>query len=161
MELEGKNYIVDTSVEIFFQLLKDKIRLPAENMVYHPFMNSRCDWISGKIENNSFQITDYRFKFGSFSIMGNVEEKQGFIEIYTTVKFKISILIFYLIWLSFLIVFLILVDNANDRLGILVILLLGCSHSYYTISRRIKAFYTFLENILHKNKISLKKLTWS
>lgn len=151
MKFQSKKYKINITKEKFLDTIKDKFRLPAEDILIGPFTNKTCEWVTGKIENNSFALSDYRFpKFG-INISGQIEEDINGIEVSTFINFKARIIIaqsFFIFW--FLLIFF-LSNYVYARFSLLLMLLIGEIGNYFLISSIIKGFFRFFEN-LFKNK---------
>jgi hypothetical protein len=157
MIINSKNYKLNTSKNKFFQVLKNKLRSPAEGwMVYHPFINRKCEWVTGKLSNNSFDLTDYRFSRPGIHFLGKVIENDSCIELITQIKFNNFLVIFQSFWIISLIIALYTVNNFQDRLGILIIILFGVIGNSLIIFSIIKGFYNFLDNQFAQNDISFE-----
>ena len=154
MKVKSKQYKINTSKEKLFQILKNKQRSTAEFVLYHPFMKKKCEWVTGKIENDSFDLTDFRFSKTGIRFIGKVIEHDSFIELFTQINLSIFLIIFQSIWLVFFIIALFTADNFQDRLSILIIILIGETGNILIISSIIKGFYNFLESqFIKKNML--------
>ena len=156
MIINSKNYKLNTSKNKFFQVLKNKHRLPAEWMMYHPFMSRKCEWVTGKIANNSFELTDFRFSRSGIRFLGKVIEHDSSIELLTQIRLNNFSVVFHTFWLISLTIVLFSVNNFQDRLGVLGILLFGAIGNSLIIFLILKGFYNFLENQFTQNDISFE-----
>jgi hypothetical protein len=153
MMVQSKKYLIRISKEKFLHNLKNKFRLPAEDIWYHPFMNKDCEWITGKIENNSFLVSDYRFPKNGIKFGGKIIERMNEIEVSTEIYFKTSLII---IQSSFLVLFILmfyLSDNVFARLSLLFVTIVGGVGNYLIMSAIIKGFYRFFENLLREGNL--------
>ena len=117
-------------------------------------MKKKCEWVTGKIENDSFDLTDFRFSKTGIRFIGNVVEHDSFIELFTQINLSIFLIIFQSIWLVFFIIALFTADNFQDRLSILIIILIGETGNILIISSIIRGFYNFLESqFIKKNML--------
>ena len=157
MKINSKRYRIQTDKDKLYQLLKNKYRLPAEFTLYHPFMNRKCEWVTGKLSNNSFDLTDFRFPKPGIRFLGKVIEHDNFIELFTQIKLRTLFVVFHSIWFISLIFALYTVSTTQDKFGILAILLIGSIGNSLIIYSIIKGFYNFLENQFTQNDISFEQ----
>ena len=152
MTIQSKKYKIKITKDKFFQVLNDRYRLPAENILFSPFMNKNCEWVTGKIERKSFALSDYRFTNVGINIYGDIQEKIDIIEVSTSINFKPGLIITQtFFFLLFLLIFYIS-NNVVDRLALLFLWLIGEIGNYLIFSPIVKNFYFFFEH-LYKSEI--------
>jgi len=151
MIFKSKKYKIKITKERFLNTVKDKLRLPAEDVFIGPFTSKKCEWVTGKIDNNSFELSDYRFSKVGIKINGKINEDNNDIEVLTNINFKTQIIIiqsFFMIWFISLVI---LSEDLFMRLFFVFTLLTGGIGNYFIFSSYIKGFYYFFEN-LFKNE---------
>lgn len=155
MIVHSKKYKIKITKEKFLHTIKDKHRLPAEDILVGPFTKKTCEWITGKIENNSFTLSDYRFSKVGIKINGEIKEDINDIEVSTSINFKTRLIITqsaFILW--FLLIFF-LSDSIYARLSLLLILLIGGIGNYFIISSIIKGFFRFFENLFKNENLEV------
>jgi len=88
MIFKSKKYKIKITKERFLNTVKDKLRLPAEDVFIGPFTSKKCEWVTGKIDNNSFELSDYRFSKVGIKINGKINEDNNDIEVLTNINFN-------------------------------------------------------------------------
>ena len=156
MQVKSKRYKINTSKDKLLQVLKNKQRSPAELLLCHPFMKWKCEWVTGKIENDSFELTDYRFSTTGIRFLGKVIEHDNYIELLTQIRLSTLLVFFHSFWLISLIIALFTFNNFQDRLGIIGILLFVAIGNSLMIFSIIKCFYNFLERQFTKKYMLLE-----
>lgn len=150
MTVKSKKHIIGLNKDKFLQILKDKYRPPAEFVLYHPFMKKKCEWITGKIENNFFSLTDYRFSKFAVSFLGKIIVVDDHIEVPIFIKFRYSFIIAQSLFLLLFVVMFFISDNFYSRISILLMIVIGETANYFLIASVIKAFNVFFENLFVK-----------
>jgi len=156
MKIKSKRYKIGINKEKIFQLLKEKYRLPPEFIFGHPFMKKKCEWITGKIDSDSFELTDFRFSKTGLKFLGKLIEKGSHIEVLTHIKFGAPFVIFQSIWIVFFLIVFFTKVSYQERLSILIIIIIGELGNYLLLSSMIKNFYRFFESLFIQKNIFIE-----
>ena len=159
MMIQSKKYKIRISKEELLKRLKDKLRLPAEDIWYHPFMNKRCEWITGKI-NSSFSLCDYRFYKNGISFNGNIVEINDEVEVKIKTKFKASFIFIQSFFTMLFLLGIILNENIYLSLFLLLLWLSGAISLYFRINSIVKSFYDFFESLFNQREILIQEKTF-
>ena len=155
MQFESKTYKIISTKNELVRLVKNKLRTIPEFSFYIPFFNSKCEWVTGKIGDSSFELADYKFSTKLIFFKGIIEEYKDHLLVHFFVNISNIVVVVQSLFIVLFLLGYFLASTTEVKLSILAMLILGEISNYLLYLNISLSFYGFFYSLLKTNNIKI------